>query len=59
MITFREYHGLAGDLQMMLIAETDDGRVERVLFNLGLFYEINRWIAEKKLLWRLKRSKQY
>jgi hypothetical protein len=57
-VRFREYVGLAGDLQAMLIAETDDGRVERILFNRSSFYEINRWIAEKRLIWRLKRQKQ-
>lgn len=57
-VKFREYVGLAGDSQMMLIAETDDGRRENVLFNRSSFYEFNRWMAEKKLLWRLNRIKE-
>lgn len=55
-ISFREYVGLAGDLQAMLIAETNDGRSERVLFNRASFYSINRWIAEKKLIRRLNKN---
>lgn len=58
-VRFREYVGLAGDLQAMLIAETDDGLVEKVLFNRSSFYELNRWIAEKRLMWRIKRQVQY
>jgi hypothetical protein len=58
-VSFREYVGLAGDLQAMLIATTDDGREERVLFNRSPFYEFNRWRAERKLIRRLNRQNKY
>jgi hypothetical protein len=54
-VKFHEYVGLAGDLQALLIAKTDDGREETVLFNRTSFYKLNRRMAEKKLLRRLKR----
>lgn len=57
-VRFREYSGLAGDSHVLLIAETDDGRSESVMFNRSSFYELNRWIAEKRLIWRLKRQVQ-
>lgn len=58
-VEFREYVGVVRDFQVMLIAETDSGLRESVLFTRSSFYLINRWIAEKKLLWKLKRKVQY
>lgn len=57
-VRFIEYTGLAGDSYALLIAKTDDGRRESVAFNRSSFYELNRWIAEKRLIWRLKRQVQ-
>lgn len=57
-VKFREHVGSAGDSHVLLIAEVDDGRREVVMFNRSNFYELNRWIAEKRLIWRLKRQIQ-
>lgn len=53
-ISFREYVGEVGSLQALLIAEREDGRKESILFNTAFFYEFNRWVAQKRLLWRMK-----
>ena len=52
-ISFSDYVGTAGDLQAMLIAETDDGRYETVLYNRASFKKLNRYIAMCKLIYRL------
>ena len=61
-VNFRLYCGLAGDLEQLLIAETEDDNQEHMLISrVGLFrnYFLNR--AKRKLIRRLelKTGKKY
>lgn len=56
-IKFRTYNGLAGDPHLMLIAETDCGIKESVLFNRSYLKVLNYFFARKKLIRRIKNQK--
>ena len=49
-INFRTYNGLAGDLQLLLIAETDCGIKESELFDRTSFLGLSFYFARKKLI---------
>lgn len=54
-IRFRTYSGLAGDLQMMLIGETNDGMTESRLFtSVGIFKYYNLKRAKSKIIKNLE-----
>ena len=53
-ITFRTYNGLAGDFHELLIAETDCGIKESVLFDRTSFLGLSFYFARKKLIRRIK-----
>ena len=54
-IKFRTYNGLAGDLQLLLIAETDCGIREDTLFDRTSLFSF--YFARKKLIRRIKNIK--
>ena len=49
-IAFRTYNGLAGDFHELLIAETDCGIKESVLFDRTSFLGLSFYFARKKLI---------
>ena len=51
-IKFNTYNGLAGDAHLLLIAETDCGIKESVLFNRNSWFGF--YFARKKLIRRIK-----
>ena len=53
-ITFRTYNGLAGDFHELLIAETDCGIKESVMFDRTSFLGLSFYFARKKLIRRIK-----
>ena len=55
-INFRTYNGLAGDLQLLLIAETDCGIREDILFNRTSLFSF--YFARKKLIRRVNKQVQ-
>ena len=46
-INFRTYNGLAGDLQLLLIAETDCGIKESMLFDRTFPFNLSFYFARK------------
>jgi hypothetical protein len=56
-INFRTYNGLAGDPQLLLIAETDCGIREDTLFNRNSFLNLSFYFARKRLIRRIKNIK--
>jgi hypothetical protein len=61
-VNFRLYCGLAGDLQQLLIAETEDDNQEHMLISrVGLFRKLFLNRAKRKLIKRLelKTGKKY
>jgi len=56
-INFSTYNGLAGDPQLLLIAKTDCGIKESVLFNRSYLRTLNYFFARKKLIKRIKNIK--
>ena len=53
-IKFSTYNGLAGDLQLLLIAKTDCGIRETVLFDRTSLFDLSLFFARKKLIKRIK-----
>jgi len=56
-ITFRTYNGLAGDQHELLIAETDCGIREHVMFDRTYLFNLGFYFARKKLIRRIKNQK--
>ena len=56
-ITFRTYNGLAGDFHELLIAETDCGIKQSVLFDRTSLFNLSFYFARKKLIRRIKNQK--
>ena len=56
-INFSTYTGLAGDPHLLLIAETDCGIRETVLFDRTSFFGLSFFFARKKLIKRIKNIK--
>jgi hypothetical protein len=56
-INFRTYNGLAGDFHELLIAETDCGIKESVLFDRTSLFGLSFYFARKKLIRRIKNKK--
>jgi hypothetical protein len=56
-INFRTYNGLAGDPQLLLIAETDCGIREAILFNRNSLFNLSFYFSQKKLIRRIKNQK--
>lgn len=56
-INFRTYNGLSGDFNELLIAETDCGIKESVLFDRTSFLNLSFYFARKKLIRRIKNQK--
>lgn len=54
-IRFRTYNGLAGDFHQLLIAETNCGIKESVLFDRTSLFNFSFYFARKKLIKRIKR----
>lgn len=53
-IKFSTYNGLAGDLQLLLIAKTDCGIKETTLFDRTFIFNLSFYFARKKLIRRIK-----
>jgi hypothetical protein len=53
-INFRTYNGLAGDPQLLLIAETDCGIREDTLFNRNCIFNLSFYFAKKRLTRRIR-----
>ena len=49
-ITFRVFNGLAGDQHLLLIAETDCGIKESMLFDRTFPFNLSFYFARKKLI---------
>ena len=56
-INFSTYNGLAGDPHLLLIAETDCGIRETVLFDRTSLFGLSLFFARKKLINRIKNIK--
>ena len=56
-INFSTYNGLAGDPHLLLIAETDCGIRETVLFDRTSLFDLSLFFARKKLIKRIKNIK--
>lgn len=56
-INFSTYNGLAGDPHLLLIAETDCGIKETVLFDRASLFNLSFFFARKKLIKRIKNIK--
>ena len=56
-INFSTYNGLAGDPHLILIAETDCGIRETVLFDRTSLFGLSFFFARKKLIKRIKNIK--
>ena len=56
-IKFSTYNGLAGDPQLLLIAKTDCGIRETVLFDRTSLFGLSFFFARKKLIKRIKNIK--
>ena len=56
-LKFTTYNGLAGDPQLLLIAETDCGIKESVLFNRASLFNFSFYFARKKLIRRIKNKR--
>jgi hypothetical protein len=56
-INFNTYNGLAGDEDLLLIAETDCGIKESVLFNRTSLFGLSFYFARKKLIRRIKNKR--
>ena len=56
-ITFRTHNGLAGDFHELLIAETDCGIKESVLFDRTSLFNLSFYFARKKLIRRIENKK--
>ena len=56
-ITFRTFNGLAGDFHELLIAETDCGIKESMMFDRTSFLGLSFYFARKKLIRRIKNQK--
>lgn len=56
-IKFRTYNGLAGDSQLLLIAETNCGIKESVLFNRTSLFNFSFYFARKKLIRKIKNKR--
>ena len=56
-INFSTYNGLAGDPHLLLIAETDYGIRETVLFDRTSLFGLSLFFARKKLIKRIKNIK--
>ena len=56
-IKFNTYNGLAGDPQLLLIAKTDCGIRETVLFDRTSLFGLSFFFARKKLIKRIKNIK--
>ena len=54
-INFRTYNGLAGDQHLLLIAETDCGIKESMLFDRTFPFNLSFYFARKKLIRKIKR----
>ena len=48
-ITFRTFNGLAGDQHLLLIAETDCGIKESMLFDRTFPFNLSFYFARKKI----------
>lgn len=54
-VTFRQYQGLAGELDILLICESEEGHSESTLyFNTGIFANWNLRRARKRLIRRME-----
>ena len=56
-INFSTYNGLAGDPHLLLIAETDCGIRETVLFDRTSLFGLSLFFARKKLIKRIKKQR--
>lgn len=56
-INLKTYNGLVGDPDLLLIAETDCGIKESVLFNRSYLKVLNYFFAQKKLIRRIKNKR--
>lgn len=56
-INFKTYNGLAGDPQLLLIAETDCGIKEIVMFDRTSFFNLSFYFARKKLIRKIKNKR--
>ena len=56
-INFSTFNGLAGDQHLLLIAETDCGIKESMLFDRTSFLGLSFYFARKKLIRRIKNQK--
>ena len=56
-INFSTYNGLAGDPHLLLIAETDCGIRESVLFDRTSLFGLSFFLARKNLIKRIKNIK--
>ena len=54
-ITFRTYNGLVGDLHELLIAETDCGIKESILFDRTFPFNLSFCFAQKKLIKKINK----
>lgn len=54
-INFSTFNGLAGDLHLLLIAETDCGIKESMLFDRTLPFNLSFYFARKKLIRKINR----
>lgn len=57
-INFYTYNGLAGDPHLLLIAETDCGIKETVLFDRTSLFNLSFYFARKKLIKRIRKIKE-
>lgn len=55
-ITFRTYNGLAGDLHLLLITETDCGIREDTLFDRSSLFNLSFYFARKKLIRKVNKQ---
>jgi hypothetical protein len=56
-VNFRTYNGLAGDFNELLIAETDCGIKESVLFDRTSLFGLSFYFARKKLIRKIKNQR--
>ena len=56
-INFSTFNGLAGDQHLLLIAETDCGIRETVLFDRTSLFGLSFFFARKKLIKRIKNQR--
>ena len=56
-INFSTNNGLAGDPHLLLIAETDCGIRETVLFDRTSLFGLSLFFARKKLIKRIKKQR--